>query len=149
MRGLLRWKSLRRRRIVRCGDEDGALFADCFGADVGPCGAAYDWRRLWRGGSGGAAGSGDGDADQPVSGDGSDTNVLGFLYGAWSRGKRLYDGRGRCLLAARFAGEDRCVAAAPDPCYVSYWFFGCCRGFLPLLLCGAGDCGDIDCALFG
>src|SRR6266436_5778417 len=59
--GLLRWLSLRRQPIVRCGDEDCALFADCVGADVYPCCAAYGWRRLWRASFGGAAGYGGGD----------------------------------------------------------------------------------------
>ena len=53
----------------------------------------------------------------------------------------------RCLLAARIAGEERCVAAAADSCDVSGWLSVYLRGLVPVLLCGAGDYGDIDCAL--
>src|ERR1700760_219426 len=121
MPGPLRWPSLRRRRIVRCANEDGVIFANCFGPDVYPCCAAYHWRGFWCARSRVAAGDGCGDEGKRISGDGSDAELWGFLYGAWSGGKRLSDAGSGCVLAAWFVGEDRCTAATAGSGYIPDW----------------------------
>ena len=72
-----------------------------------------------------------------------------FLYGAWSGGECVSYHGGCGLLAAWLAGEDGCAAAAAGVGDVPGWVFGCCGGFVAVLLCGSGGYGDIDCGLFG
>ncbi len=49
--------------------------------------------------------------------------LLGLLYGIRFGGLGLHDGGGGCLLAAGFAGKDRCVAAAAGYLRRSLWVF--------------------------